>query len=96
MPTNECQHTNRDGSESAGIRQSCLHDDCLSVSVGYPQKLPNKPLEQGSILPSYRTYLATPSCLLAAPSPPRGAPTTADRRCSSASLWASRETASSC
>src|SRR5215212_7624720 len=61
MPTNECQHTNRDGSESAGIRQSCLHDDCLSVSVGYPQKLPNKPLEQG--YPTFFSNLSSHSLM---------------------------------
>jgi hypothetical protein len=56
----------------------------FAVSVGYRQNCRTNPLSR-AILPTSRTCLATPSCRRVAPYPPRGAPTRAGRRSSSAS-----------
>src|SRR5215208_13850 len=66
-----------------------------SAFSDYPKNCRTNPLSR-AILPSSRTYRATPSCRLTAPSPPHGAPTIAARKSSSASPWACPGMAPSC
>src|SRR5215208_1666569 len=76
------------------MREDRSSDDRLRVPKGHP-KLPNEPLSGGysSVSPS---CLSTPSCLPAAPSPPRRVPLGAASKSHDASPWASLGRASSC
>src|SRR5215211_6931822 len=88
-------YPHQDALNSAEVCKSPPDADRLSVSADYTRNCRTNPSE-GTILPSSQTYLATPSCEQAAPSPPRGAPTRAARRSASASPWASPGTAPAC
>jgi hypothetical protein len=96
MPKTECRPSHRDSRGAAQLRKNRHGGKRLWVLNGRSEKLPDEPISIGTNLPSSPTYQATPSCPLAALSPPRGASITNARRSPSASLSASQERASSC